>query len=111
MIISTPYASKEAKYTAEHFRNGYTREELERKLKETGWTVKELWFSYGLFGNIAWYLGMRIPLTAFKKGLMVLLPLYYLLIYPDILFLMVLDYGCRNRRGKGMVVVAECIAG
>ncbi|MBW6516591.1 MAG: class I SAM-dependent methyltransferase [Candidatus Cloacimonetes bacterium] len=109
LIISTPYAGKEAEYTAEHVRNGYTIEELEGKLNEAGWEIQEFWFSYGFWGNIAWHLGMKIPLSEFKCLLRILLPFYLLLVYPFVLVMMVLDYNSKNRKGKGMVVVARGI--
>lgn len=108
LIVSTPFAGKEAGFTEEHFRNGYTRDDLQRKLNTAGWEIEKLWYSYGFFGNIAWYLTIRIPLTLFKfRPVMILFPAYYLLIYPLALIMMNIDYRKDNRKGKGLVVIAK----
>jgi SAM-dependent methyltransferase len=108
LIISTPYATKEASFAAEHFRNGYTENDLSEKLGQAGWIIEKLWYSYGFWGNIAWYLTMRIPLSLLRfKLLLILLPLYYALVYPFAFLMMTADFLGKNRKGKGMVVTAK----
>ncbi|MFA5498914.1 MAG: class I SAM-dependent methyltransferase [Candidatus Cloacimonadia bacterium] len=109
LIISTPYRTKEAEFTAEHFRDGYTKEELEKKLTKSGWKVKESYFSYGVWGNLAWHLSMKNSLNMIKNKLWLLLPVYLVLIMPVSLLLMGLDYFWQNRKGNGLIVVAEAV--
>lgn len=109
LIISTPYASKEAEFTEEHFRNGYTQKELCSKLDAAGFAVKELKHSYGFWGNISWYLALKFPMILLDKCLCLffLIPFYYLLTYPFIALLMFFDLTNNNKSGKGLIVVAS----
>ena len=108
LILSTPYASTEAEFTAEHYRNGYTVEDLSLKLKKTGFKIMKLEHSYGFWGNISWYLIIKYPLSAIEKVplLISLLPLYYLICYPLAALLMHLDLHTDNPSGKGLIVTA-----
>ncbi len=109
LIISTPHSSKEAGFTSEHYREGYSRNHLEKKLASTGWEIREFYYSYGFWGNVAWYLTMRFPLSVVNrfKPLIILLPLYYLLVYLPVFLMMTRDYKGNNKKGKGIVVVAR----
>ena len=108
LIISTPYKSREADFTSEHFRNGYTEEELRTKLEQSGFEIERLDYSYGFWGNIAWHLIIKIPLTALKCPLCALLMVIYLpLVYPLALIFMLADYLGRNRTGKGLIIIAR----
>ena len=107
LVISTPYSTEEAAFTEEHFRDGYTAEELEKKLRGTGWRIEDLQYSYGYWGKIAWHLTVRIPLSCFRSLLIVFLPIYYLVTYPFIFSLMLLDFIKNNREGNGMIIIAR----
>lgn len=104
LIISTPYATKEAGFTAEHFRDGYTEEDLRDKLNKSGFQADEIRYSYGFWGNLAWYLTTRIPLAGRRCfWFIVLSPIYFLISYPLALMMMLIDYHSNNRRGRGMI--------
>ena len=107
LVISTPSRTKEAEFTAEHFRDGYTKKELEEKLTKSNWRMVKSYYSYGVWGNIAWRLSMRNTLMMIKNKLWFLLPVYLLVITPICLVLMGLDFIWINRRGNGLIVVAE----
>lgn len=110
LIISTPYESKEADFTEEHIRSGYSKEEIERKLNMSGLKIEELKYSYGFWGHISWVLGMKIPLTVYEKsGFLryLVVPVYYLVFCPLTLILMVFDYHAKNEKGKGMIIIAK----
>ncbi len=108
LIISTPYQTKEAEFAAEHYRSGYTEEELQRKLNEAGWVSERRWYSYGFWGNIAWYISIKIPLSLIRfRPALLLLPFYYPITYPLVFLMMAADYYCWNRKGKGMVIIGR----
>lgn len=110
LIISTPSDLDEAaKFTSEHVRPGYNKQELEAKLFDAGFAIIESRFSYGRFGALAWKLLMKFPLTLLGKSRFsgLLLPFYYLLILPFGLILNKLDQKALNLTGTGLLVVAE----
>jgi SAM-dependent methyltransferase len=111
LIISTPHTGKEAGFTSEHYREGYSKDELENKLREAGWEIIEYCHSYGFWGNLAWHLAMRFPLSIINrcKLLIILLPVYYLLVYLPVYLMMLTDFKVDNKKGKGIVLVARAV--
>ncbi len=110
LIISTPSNLDEAaKFTAEHVRPGYAPEELKSKLLQAGFIIESLEFSYGKLGKLSWLFAMKYPLTllSHSKLLIVLLPIYYLLLYPFIFWLMKKDINSLNVKGNGLIAVAQ----
>ncbi len=110
LVISTPSDLDEAaKFTAEHVRPGYNKEELENKLTEAGFTLRESSYSYGKYGALAWRLLMKYPLQMLSgsKLALLLLPLYYLFVYPLAFVLNRMDLNSNNSSGTGLFVVAE----
>jgi len=110
LIISTPSDLDEAaKFTSEHVRPGYNKQELETKLFDAGFAVIESRFSYGRYGSLAWKLLMKFPLSLLgkSKALGMLLPFYYLPVLPIGMILNHLDQKTVNHTGTGLLVVAE----
>lgn len=110
LIISSPSDLDEAaRFTAEHVRPGYNKVELETKLTAAGFSIAKSYFSYGKFGAKSWQLLIRRPLTLFKKSkaYALLLPLYYLIIYPIAELYMQIDLRVNNAQGNGLIVVAR----
>jgi len=110
LIISTPSDSDEAaKFTAEHVRPGYNKQELEQKLKNVGFTIKESLYSYGFFGALSWRIMIKKPLQMLQKSRLnfIVLPFYYLVFLPLGLLLMEVDLRLPNPSGTGILVVAE----
>jgi len=110
LIISSPSNFDEsAKFTAEHVRPGYSKEEIISKLEKAGFKIRSFEYSYGKFGHIYWKLALKIPLTFISKFkiLAILLPIYYILFYPIAFGFMLLDYYNKNEIGTGVIVVAE----
>ncbi|MDP8201992.1 MAG: class I SAM-dependent methyltransferase [Candidatus Tenebribacter burtonii] len=110
LIISSPSNLDEsAKFTAEHVRPGYSREDICSKLDRAGFKIRSFEYSYGKFGQIYWKLALKIPLSLISKSKMlaIFLPIYYILFYPIAFGFMLLDYYNKNKIGTGVIVVAE----
>ena len=93
---------------AEHVREGYSAEEIQQKLSEAGFVVQKVIFTYGSNGARAWRLLQGHPMRwlHWSNWLMVILPLYYVIVYPIALFWMHRDLASDNQRGGGILVVA-----
>ncbi len=110
LIISSPSNFDEsAKFTAEHVRPGYSREDICSKLERAGFSIRSFEYSYGKFGQIYWKLALKIPLSLISKFKMlaIFLPIYYIIFYPIAFVFMLLDYYNKNKIGTGVIVVAE----
>lgn len=110
LIISSPSNFDEsAKFTSEHVRPGYSKEEICSKLEKAGFKIDSFEYSYGKFGQLYWKLALKIPLSIFSKSNIfgIFLPFYYLIFYPIAFMLMLLDYYSKNEIGTGVIVVAE----
>ena len=110
LIISSPSNFDEsAKFTAEHVRPGYSKEDICSKLERAGYKIRSFEYSYGKFGQIYWKLALKIPLSLISKSkiLAIFLPIYYILFYPIAFGFMLLDYYKKNKIGTGVIVVAE----
>ena len=110
LIISSPSNFDEsAKFTAEHVRPGYSKEDICSKLERAGFRIRSFAYSYGKFGQIYWKLTLKIPLSMISKSkiLAILLPIYYILFYPVAFGFMLVDYLGKNEIGTGIIVVAE----
>ena len=110
LIISTPSDTDEAaKFTEEHVRPGYNKAELEQKLRTAGFDILESLYSYGTWGSLAWRLALKYPLSLLGKSklFLVVLPFYWLLLFPLAETLMRLDLNAKNKSGIGIIVVAR----
>lgn len=110
LIISTPSnLDKSAAFTEEHVRPGYDIIDLKTKVKNAGFDILELKYSYGFWGKIYWVLGMKIPLslTGFNKAFLVLLPFYFIIVLPFNLLFMLMDLMNKNHKGNGLILVAK----
>jgi trans-aconitate methyltransferase len=109
LIISTPSDLDEAaRFTEEHVRPGYRKQELEGKLRSAGFTILESLYSYGKWGSLAWRILIKKPMQmlTYNKLITILIPLYIMFIYPFALILMKLDMLLPNPAGTGLIVVA-----
>jgi len=110
LIISTPSNSdKAAQFTAEHVRPGYSEDDIKSKLTSSGFAIKEFKYTYGKWGKISWILSIKIPLKLLSLScfMLIVLPIYYLCLYPIIYLLMQIDIRTINKIGNGIVIVAE----
>ena len=110
LIISAPSNFDEsAKFIEEHFRPGYSKEDIISKLSSAGFKIISFQYMYGFFGHIYWNLVMKFPLSQINKNklFMLVLPIYYLFVYPIAFVMMGLDYISHVKKGTGVLVVAE----
>jgi len=92
----------------EHVRDGYNIADIETKLKSVGFSKIEARYSYGSPGKISWKLSMKYPILMLgtSKLFFVILPSYYLIVYPFALILNFFDLGIKHKSGTGLIVKA-----
>jgi len=116
VLINTPsnlggsdaHDEHDASFIEEHARNGYSVEDITRKLKSAGFQMEKVTYTYGPIGSIGWRLGIKYPMMMLNKTktLFLLLPFYYLATLWLTLLLMFFDYESNNKRGTGLLIVA-----
>lgn len=116
LLISTPsdqggsdvHDDGESSFIEEHVRDGYNIKEIENKLLEAGFSKVEARYSYGSPGKIAWRLSMKYPILMLgaSKLFFVILPFYFLLVYPFAFVLNYLDTNSNHPTGTGLIVKA-----
>jgi SAM-dependent methyltransferase len=116
VLINTPsnlggsdaHDEDDASFIGEHARNGYSVEDITRKLKIAGFQLEKVSYTYGPIGSIAWRLGIKYPMLMLNKSklLFIVLPLYYIITLWLTLLLMYADYKSHNTHGTGLLVVA-----
>ncbi|MFW5628581.1 MAG: class I SAM-dependent methyltransferase [Candidatus Cloacimonadaceae bacterium] len=110
LIISSPSDLDEAaRFTAEHVRPGYSKEELEDKLREAGFEIIDIYYSYGKYGALSWKILIQRPLKMIRasKFFALLLPFYYIIFYPIAELLMQMDLRRKNKQGNGLIAIAR----
>jgi len=117
LLLSTPsdkggsdaHDDDDESFVEEHVRNGYSVEDITDKLNRAGFEKIKVKYTYGIFGNIAWKLSMKIPLLILNisKIFLIILPFYYLITLPFFLILNYLDVITDNKEGTGLFVIAE----
>lgn len=116
VLINTPsnlggsdaHDESDASFIGEHARNGYSVDDITRKLKSAGFQLEKVTYTYGPVGSAAWRLGIKYPMLMLNKSKLyfLLLPFYYALALWLVLLLMYVDYSLSNKRGTGLLVVA-----
>jgi len=98
-------------FIEEHARSGYSKEDITEKLERTGMKVTDFKYTYGKFGTISWRFGIKYPMliAGVSKFLILFLPVYYLFTLWFVLIFMWLDTITINKKGTGIVVIAEKI--
>lgn len=116
LLISTPsdkggsdvHADSSTSFIEEHVRDGYNRTEIRDQLQAIGFSKVESHYSYGIPGKLSWLLSMKYPILMLgaSKLFFILLPFYYLIIYPISFVLNYLDIMIKWRSGTGLIVKA-----
>jgi SAM-dependent methyltransferase len=116
VLINTPsnlggsdaHDESDPSFIEEHARNGYSVDDITRKLKSAGFQMEKVTYTYGPIGSAAWRLGIKYPMLMLNKSKLyfILLPFYYVLTLWLTLLLMYADYKFTNTRGTGLLVVA-----
>ncbi len=117
LLISTPsdqggsdvHHEHEESFIDEHVRDGYSIEEITEKLREAGFTDISCRYSYGRPGKLSWKLSMKWPIMLANKSklFLLILPLYYLPVYPVAFFLNRADVRRKHETGTGLIVRAR----
>ncbi|MDO9510167.1 MAG: class I SAM-dependent methyltransferase [Bacteroidales bacterium] len=95
-------------FIGEHVRDGYGIEEIERKLKNAGFSKIESRYTYGWPGKISWKLSMKYPILMVNtsKLFFLILPFWYIITFPFALILNAIDAGITLKTGTGLMVKA-----
>jgi len=116
LMISTPsdkggsdvHNHKGHSFIDEHVRDGYGVDEITNKLKSAGFRTVDVHYTYGRAGSISWTLLMKYPVKILNLSYLffIILPFYYLVVFPVSLFLNIIDVNCRITTGTGLLVIA-----
>jgi 2-polyprenyl-3-methyl-5-hydroxy-6-metoxy-1,4-benzoquinol methylase len=116
LVISTPsdkggsdvHGDSDESFIGEHVRDGYSVEDITKKLSECGFSDVKVSYTYGTTGSIAWRLSMKLPviMLSWSKIMFVFIPFYYLVVMPFCLILNYLDLNMKHRQGTGLLVTA-----
>ncbi|MBK9291517.1 MAG: class I SAM-dependent methyltransferase [Bacteroidetes bacterium] len=92
----------------EHVRDGYGMEELRSKLAEAGFREIHIRYQYGRPGRLAWKLSMKYPIIMLNASRLffVILPFYYLFVFPLCLVLNAADVRLSHATGTGLIARA-----
>jgi len=114
LLISTPsnqggsdvHHEHDESFIDEHVRDGYGVVEIDEKLRGAGFKEVHVRYSYGNPGKASWKLSMKYPiqLANVSKLFFLLLPLYYLVVYPFCFILNILDVMSDHSTGTGLIV-------
>src|SRR5439155_2810999 len=85
-------------FIEEHVRDGYNIKEIEDKLRRAGFSKVEVRYAYGAPGQLLWRLSMKYPILMLgaTKLFFIILPVYYLLVYPISFVLNYLDVATKH---------------
>ncbi len=116
LLISTPsdlggsdvHDEDEHSFISEHVRDGYNKNEIVEKLKSAGFSKVEAYYTYGIPGNLSWHLSMKYPILLLNasKIFFIVLPVYYLIVFPFAFILNMFDVRMNHSRGSGLIVKA-----
>jgi hypothetical protein len=117
LLISTPsdkggsdvHDDTEESFIDEHVRDGYSIEEITEKLSIAGFTDIDAGYTYGRPGNISWKLSMKYPIRMLNASYLffIILPFYYLIVFPVSVILNIFDTCMTHQSGTGLIVSAR----
>ncbi len=95
-------------FIEEHVRDGYNKEDITAKLLKAGFSKVEVSYTYGKYGSVAWKLSMKYPILmlGFSRLFYLILPIYYLILFPFCVLLNNVDVNKHNESGTGLLVKA-----
>ncbi len=99
---------KEHSFIDEHVRDGYGIQDITNKMKNAGFRHTEVYYQYGPSGNVAWKLSMKYPIIMLNTSFLfiLILPFYYLITFPFVLLLNMLDLKGKHKTGTGLIAKA-----
>lgn len=97
-----------ASFIGEHVRDGYSVEDITEKLIASGFSKVEAYYSYGKPGSFSWKLSMKYPIimVSTSKLFFLILPVYFLFVFPVAMFFNYLDVKNHQQTGTGLIVKA-----
>jgi SAM-dependent methyltransferase len=117
LLISTPsdkggsdvHNDEEKSFIDEHVRDGYSIPGITDKLSLAGFRKIEASYTYGKPGNISWRLSMKYPIKMLNCSYLfiIILPFYYLFLFPVSVILNFFDLYMTHKRGTGLLVTAR----
>jgi SAM-dependent methyltransferase len=117
LLISTPsdkggsdvHGEHDSSFIDEHVRDGYSIQNITEKLSKAGFKSIEASYTYGKPGNISWRLSMKYPIKMLNISyfFFILLPFYYLIVFPIALILNIFDLSLSHKTGTGLLVTAR----
>jgi 2-polyprenyl-3-methyl-5-hydroxy-6-metoxy-1,4-benzoquinol methylase len=117
LLISTPsdmggsdvHNEKEESFIDEHVRDGYSIENITEKLTSSGFRSVKARYTYGKPGNISWRISMKYPIKMLNVSYLffILLPFYYIIIFPVSIILNIFDLFLTHKTGTGLLVTAR----
>jgi SAM-dependent methyltransferase len=92
-----------------YVRDGYSKQEIEQKLKNAGFERIKIRYAYGLAGQIAFKLGLKWPIRLLNFGILfyLILPFYFIIFLPVVVLLNFVDVVTPHFSGVGLIVKAE----
>ncbi len=112
LLINTPsiyggsdvHEDSDESFIGEHARDGYSFEELEKKLNPLGFKKYRARYTYGFWGDKAWRLGIKYPmqLLNISKLFFIVLPFYYVITLLFTFLMMYIDFSSDNKVGAGI---------
>ncbi|MFW5708094.1 MAG: class I SAM-dependent methyltransferase [Bacteroidota bacterium] len=116
LLISTPSDQggsgveheHDSSFIEEHVRDGYGKDEIKKKLQSAGFQDIRVHYTYGKPGSLSWKLSMKYPILMLGRSAIfyILLPLYYLLVFPFCMILNYIDVRQHHKSGTGLLVKA-----
>jgi len=117
LLISTPsdhggsdvHDDGEESFIDEHVRDGYSIRDITEKLTLAGFRTIEASYTYGKPGNISWHISMKYPVRMLNASCLffMILPFYYLILFPVSLILNFFDLYLTHKTGTGLLVTAR----
>lgn len=101
-----PQVSRRAQIetSTRHFSRDYSTAELRNLIEESGLAIDRVEITYGWFGSLAYEI---FHTFGGKRGFRYWFLLYFLLIHPLVLLLMVIDFHTKQQRGNGVLIIAH----
>jgi len=116
LLISTPsdlggsdvHDEQDNSFIEEHVRNGYNINDIRDKIRLAGYSDVTAKYSYGWPGKLSWNISMKFPiiLVTTSKLFFILLPVYYVVMYPLAFILNLFDINLKHQAGTGLIVKA-----
>lgn len=116
LLISTPSDQGgsdvkkpgDTSFIEEHVRDGYNIKEIKEKLKNAGFKRVKARYTYGKPGQLSWKISMKYPILLLNatKLAYVILPVYYLILFPFCYLLNYIDTHSGHTHGTGLIVKA-----